>query len=268
MCGSKASAVTMAAAALDRLAEALDQAALTARTVPWPVEAGAATEIGLDEAYAVQRRLAARRVARGDAPIGAKVGLTRREKWAACGASDVILGGLSASMLLADELPLRRFIAPGVEPELAFRLARPLQGEVSLAEAAAAIDAVAPALEVADSRIAAPGFVLHRIIADNSNSAGLALGNWQGWPREVAALEGALEIDGAVAAAGSTRSVLGDPLLAVVAAARLAAGAGLRLEAGSILLSGSLVPAHPLRAGQRATCRIAGLGAVSLAAVG
>jgi 2-oxo-3-hexenedioate decarboxylase len=257
----------MDAAALDRLAEALDRAAQAARAIPWSGVGDAAPGFGLDQAYAVQRRLTARRAARGDATIGAKVGLTRREKWASCGAADVILGGLSRSMLLEGTLPVQRFIAPGVEPELAFRLARPLQGEIDTGQAAAAIDAVAPALEVADSRLAEPGFVLPRIVADNSNSAGLAIGDWQSWPRDVAVLDGALEIDGVVVAAGNTRSVLGDPLLAVVAAARLAAGAELRLDAGSILLSGSLVPAHPLRDGQRATCRIEGLGAVSLVAI-
>jgi 2-oxo-3-hexenedioate decarboxylase len=194
-----------------------------------------------------------------------KIGLTRREKWAACGASDVILGLLTEPMGVADggTIALDRLIGPGVEPELAFRLGAPLSGEAGLEEALAAIEAVAPALEVADSRISEPGFVLTRVVADNSNSAGFVLGAWRPPPARLDVLEGVLEVDGTVVARGSTRTVSGHPARSVCDAARLLAAIGRRLEAGFVVLSGGLTPARPVRAGEVIACRIEEVGAVS-----
>jgi 2-oxo-3-hexenedioate decarboxylase len=248
--------------ALAEVAAALDEAARRVRPLPaFP----APRILTLAEAYAVQRHGLAIRQARGERPCGVKIGLTRREKWAACGAEDVILGLLTDRMAIADggEIGLGRLIAPGVEPELAFRLGAPLSGDVGLEAALAAIDAVAPALEVADSRIAEPGFVLTRVVADNSNSAGFVRGAWVPPPPRLEALDGVLEVDGAIVARGSTATVSGHPARSVVDAARLLAPLGLRLEAGWIVLSGGLTPARPVQAGEDVCCRIAGVGAVA-----
>jgi 2-oxo-3-hexenedioate decarboxylase len=247
---------------LAQVAAALDEAAAAGRALPmFPSPRG----ISLEEAYAVQHQVAARRIARGERLVGAKIGLTREEKWAACGARDVILGLLTDRMLIGpgEALDLRAFIAPGVEPELAFRLARPLAGNVGLEEALAAVEAVAPALEVADSRIADTAFVLTQVVADNSNSAALVIGTWQDPLPNLANLHAQLEIDNVVVAEGNTRTVSGHPARSLCAAARLMASMGVQLQAGSIVLSGGLTPARPVRPDELVACRIEGLGVAS-----
>jgi 2-oxo-3-hexenedioate decarboxylase len=245
---------------LAALAAALDEATRSARAVPAFPQG-----LTLREAYAVQALGLRHRLARGERLCGVKIGLTRREKWAACGADDVILGLLTDAMRIADAgtIALDRLIAPGVEPELAFRIGAPLAGDATLEEALAAVDAVAPALEVAESRVAAPGFVLAQVVADNSNSAGFVLGAWRPVPARPDDLDGVLEVDGAVVARGNTRTVSGHPARSVCDAARLLAPLGLRLEPGFVVLSGGLAPARPVHAGEAVACRIDGVGAVS-----
>lgn len=64
-----------------------------------------------------------------------------------------------------------------VEPEAAFLLGRPLSGVITAMEAAAAV-AIAPALEIIDSRFADFRFSLPTVIADNASSAGFVVGSW------------------------------------------------------------------------------------------
>ena len=61
---------------------------------------------------------------------------------------------------------------PRIEPEIAFLMKAPLAGNVSPLEAMAAVEAVAPALEIIDSRYRDFKFDLGDVIADNSSSSG------------------------------------------------------------------------------------------------
>ena len=244
-------------------AAALDAAAVARRPLPgFPGERPA----NLATAYAIQDGILALRAARGDRLAGVKVGLTREEKWAACGANDVIVGGLTASMIHGDGVRILPgdLIAPKVEGELAFRLARPLSGPISLEEALDAIDGVAAALEIIDSRVVETGmFDLFAVVGDNSNSAGAVIGPWHAPMPGLDDLAAEILINDTIVAIGNTRTVSGNPLRSVCAAARLATRNGQRLEAGSVILAGSLAPARPLLPRQRVTCRIAGLAPVS-----
>ena len=125
-----------------RLAERLDNAARQARAV---AQLSAESTLDLAEAYAVQTASIGRRLARGERQVGVKMGFTSRAKMQQMGVSDLIWGRLTDAMRIdaGAELPLDRFIHPRAEPEIAFRLARPLAGAVSLGEAMAAVDGVA-----------------------------------------------------------------------------------------------------------------------------
>ena len=59
-------------------------------------------------------------------------------------------------------------IRPRIEPELAFRLGRDLPAGASLDEAWAAIDAIAPAIEIVDSRYRDFQFCMTDVAADNA----------------------------------------------------------------------------------------------------
>jgi 2-oxo-3-hexenedioate decarboxylase len=188
----------------------LDDAATGVHDV---VNAGA-TDV--DAAYAVQEALVARRLARGESQVGWKLGFTSLAKMAQMGISDVIVGRLTSGMAVPDggELDLTRFIHPRVEPEVAYRLARDVDPGEPADDLVSAVDAVAPALEVIDSRYRDFRFTLADVVADNTSAAGFVVGTWV--PLDAAGDLGerpvTLSVDGRVAEEGATDAILGHPL--------------------------------------------------------
>lgn len=242
------------------LAAQLDEAAHSAQAIPQITDTAA---LSLPEAYAVRDAAFARRLARGEGIAGIKMGFTSRAKMAQMGVSDLIWGRLSAAMRLpADgELALSRFIHPRAEPEVAFRLAKPLEGNVSRAEAMAAVDGVACAIEVIDSRYRDFRFSLADVVADNASSAAFLTGDWHP-PRVLENLdfEIALYLDGQCRESGRPEAILGDPWQSLVEAARLAAAGGIRLEAGWTVLAGAATAAVALAPGMQVEVRAGPLG--------
>lgn len=241
-------------------AERLDNAALEARAI-----AQFGDELDLATAYRVQAALIGRRLARGERRIGVKMGFTSKAKMAQMGVDDLIWGQLTDAMQVEDggTLSLARFIHPRVEPELAFRLGRRLVGKVSLREARAAVTAVAPAMEIIDSRFADFRFSLADVVADNSSAAAFVIGPWLSNVGNLSDIPMTLRFDDRVVQVGSSTAILGDPLEALVAAARLVEEAGGTLEPGDIVLAGAATAAEPLRPGVLVCISADGLASAS-----
>jgi 2-oxo-3-hexenedioate decarboxylase len=247
---------------LEELAALLDAAAVHARDVPQVDPDG---RLGLSGAYAVQKLLVERRLARGQRRTGVKMGFTSHAKMRQMGLDDVIWGRLTSDMQVADGegVPLARFIHPRVEPELAFLLRRPLRADMSAAQALGCVEAIAPALEVIDSRYLAFRFGLTDVIADNASSSGYVVGPWCDPAIAFANLGLVLTLDGRVAQVGSTAAILGHPLRSLLAAGRLAAEAGEPLGEGDIVLAGAATAAEWMAPGQHVGVEIEGLGQAS-----
>ena len=150
------------------------------------------------EAYAVQKTAFDRRLARGEKRIGMKMGFTSRAKMIQMGVSDLIWGRLTDKMLVEEGgvVAMDRFIHPRVEPEVAFLIGRPLRGTVSMLQAQAAIEAIAPATEIIDSRYRDFKFSLGDVIADNASSSALVIGPWSTLTRDVSNLGMIMSING------------------------------------------------------------------------
>lgn len=239
----------------------LDDAARYAREVPQFDTDGT---LSLSEAYEIQRASIARRLGRGERRVGVKMGFTSRAKMVQMGLSDVIWGRLTDAMQLEEGTNVEhsRFVHPRVEPELAFLLKKPLAGRVTGAEALAAVEAIAPALELIDSRYQDFKFTLPEVIADNASSSAFVVGGWHTPSTDFRNLGLVMSIDGRTVQIGSTAALLGDPLRSLVAAARVSAAAGEPLEAGWIVLAGGATPAEWIRPGQHISMRMQGLGSV------
>lgn len=227
--------------------------------------------LDLDAAYAVQAQLIARRCARGERRVGVKMGLTSAAKMRQVGVDEVIWGVLTDAMLRPEggAIDMADFIHPRAEPEIAFLLRRPLHGAVSAIEAFSAIEAVAPAIEIIDSRYRNFRFAVSDVVADNSSSSAFLLGAWAKPGRDIANLGILLSIDGRPAQFGSTAAILGHPLRALIAAAEMTArqgGAG--LAAGEIVLAGAATAAEPLRPGMHVRSQVQHLGQVSFTVKG
>ena len=247
---------------LAALADRLDRAVVSARaTAQLPADA----QIDAATAYEVQRLGIELREARGERVIGVKMGLTSRAKMAQVGVDEVTWGRLTDAMRREEggALDHAPFIHPRAEPEIAFILKRGLSGEVSLAEAALALEAVAPAVEIIDSRYENFKFSLGDVIADNSSSAAFFIGPASRPDTDLANLGIALSIDGAVREVGSSAALLGHPLRALVAAARMTERSGHAPEAGDIVLAGAATAAVPLAPGMQVEVEVQSLGRVS-----
>jgi 2-oxo-3-hexenedioate decarboxylase len=245
---------------LDELARTLDDAASVAlATQQLP------PGLSLEDAYQVQARSVGLRHARGERRAGYKLGFTSRAKMAQMGLSEVIWGRLTDAMVVADggQAAPERFIHPRVEPEVCFLLGEPLDGTVTPLEAMRALAGVAPAVEVIDSRYRDFRFSLPDVVADNCSAAAIVVGPWADPATDVGNLGLLLEVDGRVAQIGSTAAILGHPVRSLVAAARLVATAGERLEAGDLLMAGGATEAVALGPGSRVRLEMERLGSVS-----
>ncbi|MFE6412201.1 2-keto-4-pentenoate hydratase [Streptomyces sp. NPDC057837] len=211
-------------------------------------------ETSLDDAYRIQWHGAALRVADGARVVGHKVGLTSAAMQEQFGIDQPDSGLLLDSMAVNEdgELHLGDLVAPRVEGELAFRMGSDLAGaDVSETVIRDAIASTFLALEVIDSRYGFEGLTLVDSVADNAACGRFVLG------APVEGLVPGLEeeyltctVNGAVAAAGFGREILGDPVRSLTWLVQRLASFGTGLRAGDIVLAGAVHASLPLSAGQ------------------
>ena len=247
---------------LAEFAQIVDEAARTAAAIPQFTESA---PLGVEEAYAIQALSMERRFARGERLIGVKMGLTSRAKMIQVGVDEVIWGRLTDAMRLEEggSLSKARYVHPRIEPELAFLMKRDLSGVVTAAEALSTVEAIAPAMEIIDSRYRDFKFALPDVIADNSSSSGFVVGNWARPDQDFSNLGIVVEVDGRPVQIGSTAAILGHPIRSLVAAARATAGIG-GLKPGWIVMAGGATAAHSLSVGQNVRMVMQNVGSVSI----
>jgi 2-keto-4-pentenoate hydratase len=222
----------------------------------------------LADAYEIQMVQVGRWLAAGAQVKGHKVGLTSAAMQRQFGVSQPDYGHLLDNMfwLEHEAIPVSGFLQPRVEPEMAFVLARTLQGPgVTVAEAIGAVGFVLPALELIDSRIRDWKIGLADTIADNASSGGVVLGSTPVPPSGIdLRLAGCtLHKNGELAGTGAGGAVLGSPLTALVWLANTLGARGVGLEAGQVILPGSVTASIPVSGGDSVTATFAGLGSVT-----
>ena len=226
-------------------------------------------DLDVAQAYRVQRLNLARHIAQGDVLRGHKIGLTSTPMQKLLGVDEPDFGYLLDTMVLPDgaDVPVTAFCAPRVEPEVAFLLRARLRGPgVTAEEVMAATEALAPALEIVDSRIADWRITLADTIADNASSGAVVLGEWVPIA-EVPPLPdttATLVVNDTLVETGRGTAVMGDPAAAVVWLANALADYGTALEPGQLVMSGSYTTASFVGAGDRASATVTGIGAVSV----
>jgi 2-oxo-3-hexenedioate decarboxylase len=251
---------------IGKLARVVDDAARKARAIP---QLTASSELTLDDAYEIQRASIALRVERGEKRVGMKMGFTSRAKMVQMGVHDMIWGRLTEGMIVEDGGPIsmKNYVHPRVEPEIAFLLKAPLCGVVTPLQALSAVEAVAPAMEIIDSRFENFKFSHIDVVADNSSSSGFVTGPWHKPDVDFSNLGLVMSFNGVARQIGTTAAILGHPLRSLVVAARFAAAADEPLLAGWIVMAGGATAAEALAAGDWVEMEMQSLGRVAFSVV-
>lgn len=242
------------------LARLLDEAARDGRAIPQLQE-----NLTLDQAYEVQALALARRIERGEQVSGLKMGFTSRAKMVQMGIETMIFGRITDAMAVEEggASPHARYVHPRVEPEIAFRLGRPLSGRITHFDAMAAVEWIAPAIEIIDSRYENFKFSLADVVADNSSASGYVIGPAHRPDMDISNLGMVLSVDGVAREIGSSAAILGNPWRSLVAAAAFAERYGFVLRAGDIVMAGGATAAVAVDAGARVKLETQGLSEIA-----
>lgn len=230
--------------------------------------------ISIEDAYAIQAAWVERKVARGNAIKGHKIGLTSKAMQNALNIDEPDSGLLLADMFFNDGglIPTDRFIATRVEAELAFVMKHRLAGpDCTIFDVLNATDFVVPALEILDTRVERVDAEtkatrkIYDTIADNAANAGIVLGGRPIRPTETdLRWIGALCYrNGQLEETGLAAGVLNHPATAVAWLANKIAANRLALEAGQVVLAGSFIRPIEARRGDTIQADYGPYGTVS-----
>ncbi|HEX7053158.1 MAG TPA: fumarylacetoacetate hydrolase family protein [Burkholderiales bacterium] len=222
--------------------------------------------ITIDDAYRLMLALARRKSARGDRLIGYKAAYTSKAMQKANGMDEPIIGCLMQSGLHAEDEPIR--LKPGIhtiaEPEVTVLLARDLAGPgVTPLQARSAIGGLFPSIEFADWSVGGKQRSRQMGIAIHKSTGGIVIGSPMSAPGIDLRVEGAvIRLNGEPRGSGTGVEVLGDPINVVAEIANILARFDTKLEAGMIVMTGSIVQAVPVAPGDAVEVEFTRLGRV------
>lgn len=228
----------------------------------------------LAAAYEVADTVTGRRIARGERPLGWKIGFTNRTIWDEYDVHAPVWGPVYDTTLVnvsADDTidaPLADLVEPRIEPEIVFRIAAAPDPDMDVRALFGCIDGVAHGYEIVQSlfpnwRFKAPdtvaAFGLHgRLYCGPfvSPSAGEGADNWIS---RLASFEIVLSRDGEFVDRGKGANVLDSPLAALGHFVRGLAARGARLKPGDVVTTGTVTRAFPVKPGETWQSEVVGL---------
>jgi len=227
------------------------------------------TDLALQAALELQDQLIDLIERQGGVISGGKIGLSDRRSFAQLGVTEPLSGLLFDHMYLhsGQRLALSDFVQPRVEGELCLILSADLD-ELNLTEqeAARAIAAVAPAIEVVDSRWLDWGGSIAAVVAENVSASFYVCGEPVALtdPGVLASAEMQLSIDGKTVATGGAQAAYGSPVKALHWLAQTLARRGRPLKAGQHVMSGAFARMTPVQSGQLVSVEFPGIGKAEL----
>ncbi|WP_434652029.1 2-keto-4-pentenoate hydratase [Pseudomonas sp. R3-56] len=208
----------------------------------------------LPKGYALQREALRRRQAGGEQLSGWKVAFAGRAAQERFGLDEPVLGGLTDAMAVepGSAVALARLIQPKLEIELAFVLGRALEpGFHSDEDILAAVSEVAPAFEIADCRWQGWRFGVGAFLADNAAAGLYCLGPRVRFsPDQLPHVNYRLECDGVACGERNVLAREDTPVSNLCWLVRRLLADGQCVEAGQVVLSGSLLAPLDIRPGE------------------
>jgi 2-oxo-3-hexenedioate decarboxylase len=223
-------------------------------------------------AYAVTPRLRALREARGERPVGRKIGFTNRGIWPEYGVYEPIWGYMYDTTVHevapGTVVDLSHLPEPRIEPEIVLGLEADLEQGMSAADIARAIGWVAHGFEIVQSIFPGWRFSAADCIADGGLHGALYLGPRQmveprdraALPEQLAALTVTLSRDGSVVDSGTGSNALDGPIEALRHLVGVLADdpENPPITADEMITTGTLTRAFPVSPGQRWSTVIGG----------
>lgn len=249
-------------------------AALKTRTPLAPISEGEPA-FDLADAYAISADITARRIKRGEFPVGWKIGFTNRTIWSEFGVRAPIWGPMYDTSVFevpvgaGAECALATLMEPRIEPEIAFRFAASPVPGMPAAELIACLDGVAHGFEIVQSVY--PGW---KFQAADTVAACALHGRYfhrpfvpiheadrDAWFSRLSDFGITLIRNGESVDRGRSENVLGGPLeaLAHFVDGLDVHGAGARVKAGEIVTTGTVTRALPVAAGETWSTALDGL---------
>jgi 2-keto-4-pentenoate hydratase len=203
----------------------------------------------------------------GASRLGWKAGFGTSAAMAKLGTTAPLIGFMTDQGLLDGDGPVAigDWTKPVLEPEVAVRLGQDLAPGADREAVAAAIEAVATAIELVD--ITGPGDDVEAILSNNIFHRYVAIGPFARVSDDLRLDQLRLEVvegEEARAQGADPAELLGDLVDVVRHLADQAPGAGDQLRAGDVIITGSVVPGIAVSAGERFEVRADGLGSVAV----
>ena len=228
-------------------------------------------DISIADAYAISSRLLQNRIDDGERLIGKKIGVTSAAVQTMLGVDQPDFGYLTDAMVVEEGEALSvssKMIQPRAEGEIAFVLKKDLVGPgITAAEVLQATDFIVPCFEIVDSRIRDWNIKIQDTISDNASCGYFVLGQDAVDARKVdlSTCGMVVELNGQIISTGAGSAALGaSPVSCVVWLANMLGSLGTPLNAGEVILSGSLVPLQSVKAGDHMTVNIGGIGRTAI----
>ena len=227
----------------------------------------------LADAYDVAAEVCRLRTARGEKPVGRKIGFTNRAAWSGYGISRPIWNYVFDSTVRdmagnQGQFSLTGFPEPRIEPEIVLHLATAPQLSMNEEELVGCIDWVAHGFEIVHSVFPNWEFAAADAVAAYGVHSALLLGDRHVISDETAKRREELSnftvdlirVDG-VTRSGHARNVLGGPLKALRFLVNELASYPMSqpLDGGEIVTTGTLTEAMPVVAGESWSTRLRGI---------
>jgi 2-oxo-3-hexenedioate decarboxylase len=227
----------------------------------------------LDDAYRVTAAVRKMREARGELPVGRKIGFTNRTIWLEYNVYAPIWGYMYDRTVhnlaeIGDTFSLVGLAEPRIEPEIVFKLALPPAPGMDEMALLAGIEWVAHGFEVVQSIFPGWQFSAPDTVAAFGLHGALLIGprhsiatHAEDWSQTLSTFEIDLKRDCAVLDHGRATNVMGGPVLALLHLIDLLGRDQVNppLAAGEIVTTGTLTRALPVSAGETWTTELTGV---------
>ena len=228
---------------------------------------------GMNDAYRVTAAVRRMREARGERPLGRKIGFTNRTIWAEYNVHAPIWGYVYDTTVqdlaaAGSGLSLSGLAEPRIEPEIMFGLARAPEPGMDGPALLGCIDRVAHGFEIVQSIFPDWSFVAPDTVAAYGLHGALLVGPRHGvgsrlatWQHDLSGFEIDLFRDGVLVDRGRAANVLDGPVFALRHLVEVLARDpdNPPLAAGEIVTTGTLTRAFPVKSGEVWTTALSGI---------